>query len=136
MPRRRHISRIAAMQTLYELERRNVDGAKSLERNIAEFEDCDKDFADKLLRGVLEQRENLVKSIEEFAPGWTFARMDPVSRCILLIGAYEILHAKDAPPAVVMDEAIEIAKEYGMAESGKFVNGVLNAMAKGMKHEA
>jgi len=47
-----------------------------------------------------------------------------------LVGAYELLFNNDAPPAVVMDESIEIAKEYGTDESGKFVNGVLNAMSK------
>jgi N utilization substance protein B len=55
--------------------------------------------------------------------------MDPISRSILLVGAYELLFQKEAPQAVVMNEAIEIAKEYGNEESGKFVNGVLNAIA-------
>jgi N utilization substance protein B len=59
--------------------------------------------------------------------------MDPVSRFTLLIGCFELLFAKDAPPAVVMNESIEIAKEFGTAESGKFVNGVLNAIAQGQK---
>jgi N utilization substance protein B len=59
--------------------------------------------------------------------------MDPISRCILLMGAYELLFANDAPPAVVMNEAIDIAKEYGSDEAGKFVNGVLNAIAQGKK---
>jgi transcription antitermination protein NusB len=49
---------------------------------------------------------------------------------VLYIGGYELLYANDAPPAVVMNECIEIAKEYGTEESGKFVNGVLNAMVK------
>ena len=57
-------------------------------------------------------------------------RMDPISRCVLFIGSFELLCAKDAPPAVVMNEGIEIAKEFGTEESGKFVNGVLNAMVK------
>ena len=55
--------------------------------------------------------------------------MDPIARCVLLVGGYELLFANDAPPPVVMDEAIEIAKEYGSSESAKFVNGVLNAIA-------
>jgi N utilization substance protein B len=55
--------------------------------------------------------------------------MDPISRAILLLGAYELLMSTDAPAAVVMNECIDIAKEYGTSESGKFVNGVLNALA-------
>jgi N utilization substance protein B len=72
----------------------------------------------------------LKQSIQDHAPGWTLERMDPVSRCILQVGAFELQVAKEAPPAVVMNEAIEIAKEFGTDESGKFVNGVLNAMVK------
>ena len=49
------------------------------------------------------------------------------------MGAFELLHADDAPPAVVMNEYIEIAKEYGSDETSKFVNGVLNALAKAEK---
>ena len=87
-------------------------------------------FARSLLAGVLEKEEELKTAIQAHAPGWTLNRMDPVSRCVLLVGSYELLFANDAPPAVVMNEAIEMAKEYGTDESGKFVNGVLNGMAK------
>ncbi len=62
--------------------------------------------------------------------------MDTITRCILMIGGYELLFAKDAPPAVVMNEAIEVAKEFGTEEGAKFVNGVLNALAHGSKTAA
>jgi N utilization substance protein B len=73
--------------------------------------------------------EGLCAAVQEHAPEWPLDRMDTITRSILMIGAFEILHGKDAPPAVVMNEAIEIAKEYGPEESPKFVNGVLNALA-------
>lgn len=131
MARRRHLSRIAVMQVLFERERRiGMEPEKSLQMNEEELGDIDRDFADVLLKGVLENETELGESIQAHAPGWTLERMDPVSRCVLYVGAYELLHAKDAPPAVVMNEAIEIAKEFGTEESGKFVNGVLNAMVK------
>ena len=130
MPRKRHLSRIAVVQTLFEVERRDIESSESLERNIAELGEADEEFAIKLLVGVLDNKEKIIKSIEENAPEWSFDRMDPIARCVLLVGAYELLFNNDAPPAVVMDESIEIAKEYGTDESGKFVNGVLNAMAK------
>ena len=90
-------------------------------------------FAAELLAGVLAHEEAMKQTIQDHAPGWTLDRMDPVSRCVLQIGAYELLVSKDAPPAVVMNEAIDIAKEFGTDESGKFVNGVLNAIANGSK---
>jgi N utilization substance protein B len=130
MARRRHLSRIAVMQVLFEQERhKDIDPADALARNVAELGEVDTDFADTLLAGVTERHAALEKAIEEHAPGWTLDRMDPVSRCILMVGAFELMCSKEAPAAVVINEAIEIAKEYATDESGKFVNGVLNAIA-------
>ena len=134
MARRRHLSRIAVMQVLFERERRPaVDPAAALAMNHEELGEMDDEFAAQLLKGVLAHEDAMKQSIQEHAPGWTLVRMDPVSRCVLQIGAYELLVSKDAPPAVVMNEAIDIAKEFGTDESGKFVNGVLNAIANGSK---
>jgi N utilization substance protein B len=131
MARRRHLSRIAVMQALFECENRPaIDPKSALARNAAELGEIDGDFADLLMSGILEHFDQLKEAIQSHAPGWTLERMDPVSRCVLFVGAFELLHGNDAPPAVVMNEAIEMAKEYGTDESGKFVNGVLNAMAK------
>jgi len=129
MPRRRHLSRIAVVQSLFEVERRDIDPIESLERNMKELGEADNEFAFQLLAGVLDKKAGIIKAVEANAPEWSFERMDPIARCVLLVGAFELLFNKDAPPAVVMDESIEIAKEFGTEESGKFVNGVLNAMA-------
>lgn len=133
MARRRHLSRIAVMQVLFEREQRTCDEAESLERNARELGEIDRPFAETLLLGVLEREEDLKKAVQIHAPGWSLERMDPISRSVLLVGSYELLFLKEAPPAVIMNEAIEIAKEYGTAESGKFVNGVLNAIASGVQ---
>lgn len=131
MARRRHLSRIAVMQALFEKEKHaSCDIDSSLARNIAELGDLDENFAKELLAGVLEHHDAICESIQSHAPDWPLDRMDPISRSILLIGGEELLHRKDAPGAVVMNEAIDIAKEYGTPESGKFVNGVLNAVAQ------
>lgn len=123
------------MQTLFEQERRPCDEVEALSRNAGELGEMDQPFAEVLLLGIAEKADALREAIAEHAPGWSLERMDPISRCVLLIGAYELLFLKEAPPAVVMNEAIEIAKEYGTAESGKFVNGVLNAIAQGTTNE-
>ena len=130
MARKRHLSRIAVMQVLFECDYRKADEMKSLEKNIAELGNVDKEFAESLLEGVVSMEKELKATIEKHAPEWQFDRMDPIARPVLLLGANELLYADDAPPAVVMNECIEIAKEYGTDETGKFVNGVLNAMAK------
>lgn len=134
MARRRHLSRIAVMQALFEREQHpSSDISKSLILNQNELGDVDAEFSGILLKGVLDNEESIREQIQTHAPEWTLERMDPISRCVLLVGGFELLCAKDAPPAVVMNEAIEIAKEFGSEESGKFVNGVLNAIAEGIK---
>lgn len=132
MPSRRRQARVSAMQTLFELQSRTVDPEESLAMNMRELggsEGVDTAYACSLVLGVTREMSAIKDALSTHAPEWPFDRMDTLTRSILLIGAYEILFAKDAPPAVVMNEAIEIAKEYGPAESPKFVNGVLNAIA-------
>lgn len=132
MPSRRRLARVAAMQAVFEMQVRETDPAVSLEQNIAEFggnATVDGSFAKNLLAGVRKQWTAMRTAIEANAPQWPLDRMDSITRSILMIGAFELLYSQDAPPAVVMNEAIDIAKEYGTAESAKFVNGVLNALA-------
>ncbi|MEN9561401.1 MAG: hypothetical protein RIQ56_674 [Candidatus Parcubacteria bacterium] len=118
------------MQALFEREKRTgADPEGSLGQNGDELGEMDSVFAGNLLKGVLEREADVKRAVEQHAPQWPLERMDPISRSILLIGAYELLFANDAPAAVVMNEAIDIAKEFGTEESGKFVNGVLNAIA-------
>ncbi len=136
MASRRHIARIAVMQTLFEMQARSIDADTSLQTNILQQggeQAVDGDFARALFKGIHEQWEQIRESIQRFAPQWPLERMDSITRSILMIGAYELLFANDAPPAVVMNEAIEVAKEFGNEESGKFVNGVLNALAQSVK---
>lgn len=108
-----------------------MDEIKSLKKNIAALGNVDEEFAVTLLEGSIAMEDELKKVIESKAPEWSFERMDPIARPVLIMGAFELLHADDAPPAVVMNECIEIAKEYGTEETSKFVNGVLNALAQG-----
>lgn len=118
------------MQVLFEREKRSIDEMAALEKNTSELGEVDQDFAKSLVEGAISMEEELKAAILKHAPEWTLEKMDPIARPVLMIGAYELLYADDAPPAVVMNEAIDIAKEYGTDETGKFVNGVLNSMAK------
>jgi N utilization substance protein B len=121
------------MQTVFEvLSREGRDAETALKRNVSELGGhtaVDGVFSALLVDGILKERTSIQNAIQTNAPEWPWERMDAMTRCILLIGAYELLFCKDVPKAVVMNEAIDIAKEYGTAESAKFVNGVLNALA-------
>ncbi len=82
-------------------------------------------YAALLSRGVREHREELDVYIEQLAEGWALDRQPAVDRNILRLALFEIKYIDSVPPIVAVDEAVELAKKYSTAESGKFVNGVL-----------
>ncbi|NLE39210.1 MAG: transcription antitermination factor NusB [Pirellulaceae bacterium] len=86
-------------------------------------------FARELVAGVRRNRAELDRAIAEAAANWSLERMAATDRAVLRIGAFEILH-HGTPPAVAIDEAVELARRFGSAQSGPFVNGVLDAMAR------
>ena len=87
------------------------------------------EFAQELVRGVLEEREELDARIDAASLNWRLARMPVVDRNILRLGAHELLSRADIPASVSINEAIELAKRFGGAESRAFVNGILDRIA-------
>jgi N utilization substance protein B len=83
-------------------------------------------FADKLIRGVIEHRPDLDKSIQAHAENWDLNRMAVVDRNILRLAIYEMHYRDDIPPVVSINEAVDVAKKYSTQDSGKFVNGILD----------
>jgi N utilization substance protein B len=83
-------------------------------------------FAESLVRGVCEQLAQLDELISKFSRNYQLSRLAAVDRNILRLAVYEILHNAEVPPVVAINEAIELAKQYGSEESGRFVNGVLD----------
>ncbi len=85
-------------------------------------------YAAQLAKGVWQERAQLDALIQSVSPHWTVERMAAVDRNLIRIALYEILHSPDVPYRVAINEAVELAKEYGTAESRRFVNGVLGAL--------
>ncbi|MBI4395720.1 MAG: transcription antitermination factor NusB [Elusimicrobia bacterium] len=83
-------------------------------------------FADDLASGALSHRKELDVLITKYAENWEISRMAAIDRNILRMAAFELLHHKETPVSVVIDEAVEIAKTYSTQDSGKFVNGILD----------
>jgi N utilization substance protein B len=83
-----------------------------------------------LVEGVALHRDRLDEVIAAHAKGWTLARMPAIDLTVLRIGAFELFHRPDVPVAVVLDEAVELAKRFSTDDSGRFVNGVLAAVAR------
>ncbi|MBI5755224.1 transcription antitermination factor NusB [Candidatus Peregrinibacteria bacterium] len=120
------------MQTLFAHEMRGENPEKILECCLKEAipKISEKEFAKNLLSGVLKKKKEIRKMIETHAPDWPYERIAPIDRACLEIGVYELMWEKEMPPLVAINEAVEIAKEFGDANAKKFVNGVLSALFK------
>ena len=89
------------------------------------------------MRGVLQDLQQTDEQIKKASQNWRLERMTRVDRNVLRIGAWELLARADIPRAVILDEAVEIAKRFGTEESGAFVNGVLDRIAENLgRHDA
>lgn len=138
MASNRHLGRIVALQTLYELDFRlqvqekNLDIDAVIKRNINRYSEVmqDKDFVEHLIRGVLETTDKLDDFIQPLAPDWPLNQIARIDRVILRIGVWELQNSSEVPVKVVINEAVELAKGFGADNSSKFVNGVLGSAAK------
>jgi N utilization substance protein B len=119
-------AREQAVILLYEAEQRSASAIELMaERGVAS-----EDLARTLLEGVEASREAIDATIEEHARGWALDRMPALDRAILRLAIFELMSRLDVPIAVVIDEAVELAKRFSTDDSGRFVNGVLAAVAK------
>jgi transcription antitermination protein NusB len=136
----RRAGRIAALQLLYQLD---VSGRyDALEEVIRlHFEQLAPDvaaegrvFAEQLCRGVVSRLAELDEALERASEHWRLERMSRVDRNILRLATYELSASEDGtPPRVAISEAIELGKEFGTAESGGFINGVLSRVARDLR---
>jgi transcription antitermination protein NusB len=124
---RRSQSREVAFQVLYQddLNPRNnpAEGDQLIQRRLRADDMIA--FARELVAGVRRNRAELDGTIEQTAANWSLKRMAATDRNVLRLGAYELLHT-DTPPRVAVDEAVELAKRFGSAQSAQFVNGILD----------
>jgi transcription antitermination protein NusB len=124
---RRSQSREVAFQVLYQddLNPRNnpAEGDRFIERRLRADDMIA--FARRLVAGVRKNRPEIDARLEEIAANWSLKRMAATDRNVLRLGAYELLQT-DTPPRVAIDEAVELAKRFGSAQSPQFVNGILD----------
>jgi N utilization substance protein B len=126
----RHRARIVALQTLYELEFAANSQTNILERNLEEKELTGEfaAFAGSLVSGVVANKQLLDDTISRFATAFPVDQLASMDRNILRLALYEILIDKGVPPKVVINEAVELAKEFAADTAPKFINGVLGAV--------
>ena len=127
----RHSGREAALQMLFQIEASGAEAERAIAlfwRNF-EADPEGRQYADDLVRGIAESLEDLDAKIRAAATNWRIERMTRVDRNLLRLGTWELSHRMDVPRAVILDEAVELAKRFGSEDSGAFVNGVLDRVA-------
>jgi N utilization substance protein B len=125
----RRRARELAMQFLYSFEINPGELDEHLEAFWVmnpEEEEAVRRFAAELARGAIERLDELDALIRRYTLNWDLDRIAPIDRACLRLALFEMLHRDDIPPVVSINEAVDIAKRYSTAESGKFVNGILD----------
>ena len=146
MASNRHLGRVIVLQSLYEYELRTlandpeVDLDTIIAKNIEPYEGTlgDTEFVYNLAHQVSQNFEQLDKVLQPMAPEWPIDSISAIDRNVLRMGLYELSECRDSiPPKVAINEAVELAKEFGSENSSRFVNGVLGTAYRqlGVKEE-
>jgi len=132
----RHSGREAALQMLFQIDVSGAGADTAIDlfwRSFVDGVDPEgRGYADEAVRGVAKTRDDLDRLIVAASANWRLERMTRVDRNVLRLGAWELAHRPDVPRAVILDEAVELAKGFGTDDSGAFVNGVLNRIAEAL----
>ncbi|CAM01383.1 NusB antitermination factor [Saccharopolyspora erythraea NRRL 2338] len=127
----RNKARKRAVDVLYEADLRGEDAVTLLSGRVGSPDlPPVNEYTVTLVEGVTANRQRIDELLVEHAEGWTLARMPAVDRAVLRLGLYELLwRSDDVPPAVAIDEAVELVKALSTDDSPRFVNGVLGRIA-------
>lgn len=134
----RREARELALRMLFQIDLGHQPVDEVVEAALAQshLEGSNRAYCEILVRESLVHLQALDERIRALTPDWTPERQSAVDRNILRLAAYELLFRPDAPVAAVVNEAVELAKKYSTAESGRFVNGVLGVLARQPRGEA
>jgi len=132
----RRFAREKVLQALYAYQI-NGDGlSKHTDSMIIEINsEHDREFARKLINSVVANNEALTKKIEDRVSNWEIERIALMDKILLKMGIAELLYFEDIPPKVSINEVIDISKDFSSANSGKFINGILDAILSELKNE-
>jgi N utilization substance protein B len=127
----RRKARMIALQALYEIDSVGREPSAVVERILAtgELSEENAAFIRELVGGVVQNREEIDRSIQRFAPAWPVEQLAIIDRNILRLAIFEILFDNRVPVKVAISEAVELAKSYGSENSYRFVNGVLGSIS-------
>ncbi|APV44667.1 N utilization substance protein B [Dehalogenimonas formicexedens] len=128
---KRHEARALALKVLYEADVARHDPAVILDRQLvsSDLEAENQVFARGLVEGAQSNKAEADGIITRLAPAYPVAQLSPIDRNILRLAIYELLHDNTVPVRVAINEAVELAKDFGSDSSAKFINGVLSSVA-------
>ena len=89
-------------------------------------------YLDTVVSGVANRQDELNEIIQKFSIGWDVSRISKLTRCVMQLAIFEILHMEDVPTGVAISEAVRLAKKYDAPETGSFVNGILGSFARSL----
>lgn len=136
MKSKRRKLREKVLQILYAYEMQKSGLSEIINSQLENIkEEDDREFCTGLINYVLAERKDIEKRIEKRLVNWEVGRIAVIDKILLRIGIGELLYAIDVPPKVTINEIIEIAKEFSTAKSGKFINGILDAVLIDLKEE-
>jgi N utilization substance protein B len=130
---KRRKAREYALQILFQLDIRKEKPSAALFKRFWTEEEPDEEvrsFAEETVKGTFKHLTAINSRILACAKNWSLDRMGTVDRNVLRLAVFEILYSMDIPPSVSINEAIELAKKFGTDESGAFVNGILDCVAR------
>lgn len=129
---RRHHARELAVQFLFQRDFNPDELEPALEAfwDQQQVHEESRPFCEEIIRGVEEHRDDIDDQLAQYAINWSLDRMGGVDRNVMRVALFEMLFREDIPPVVSIDEAVNIAKDFGSDESGRFVNGILDRAVK------
>ena len=137
----RRKSRIIAFQALYSWDVNNIPLEELLEfawvdeQTQAKLGDDNLSFSRMLISGTIENIEKVDETIKSHLTNWDFSRLNKVDLAVLRISVYPLIFQQDMPSTIIIDEAVDISKEYGSDDSFKFINAILDSIKKSCRTE-
>ncbi len=131
----RRFSRELVIQFLYLTEMNDGEISNQL-KSFWENNSCQEDvqsFTEDILNDIFDHKKEIDARLEKYSDNWTLSRMAVIDRNLLRMAASELMYSKTVPRKVAIDEAVEIAKKYGSADSPNFINGVLDRILKELR---
>ncbi|HAW50164.1 TPA: transcription antitermination factor NusB [bacterium] len=129
--RERSDAREACLEILYWLKiNKDRFSKKAIDKYFSLYPEKESDFAKSLVLGVCKNKGKIDRIIKKYLQNWDIERLAVIDYIILHIAIFEIIFSKDAPPVVVIDEAIELSKKFSTSDSYRIINGILDKIIK------